>query len=103
MNTYTIQDVRELAQQFELAYPELAFINFNEDSIEICLKEYPEDPMRAIMEFLVGYYTLGTTKEIAQATYDFTFEIPLNNMPTYLNDTLRWKTAVASWRLKIGK
>lgn len=103
MNIYTEQDVRELSHQFELAYPELAFINFNEDSVEICLKEYPEDPMRAIMEFLVGYYTLGTTEELAQATYDFTFDIPLNDMPRYLNDKLRWKTAVASWRLKIGK
>lgn len=103
MNTYTIQDVRELAYQFDIVYPELIFINFNEDSVDLCLKEFSEDPVRAIMEFLVGYHMLGTTKELAQATYDFTFETPLREMPKHTHDDKRWKKAVSSWRMKIGK
>lgn len=103
METYTNQDVQELAHQFELVYPSLDFINFNQDSLDLCLKDYPNDPVRAILEFLIGYYMLGTTQELAQATYDFTFEVPLRDMPKYTHDDNNWKKAVSSWRMKIGK
>lgn len=103
MNTYTEQDVRELAHQFDLAYPSMADTNFNQESIELSLKDNPEDYIGAICEFLIGYYNLGGPKEVIKATCAFTFEAPLNSMPKYLKDKDTWKIAVSSWRLKIGK
>lgn len=103
MNNYTEQDILELAHQFKLAYPVDPTFDYNDENIRTCLDEYSDDPVRAIMEFLVGYWMLGTTTEATNTTYALTFDIPLHDMPKYFNDIKPWKTAIAKWRLKIGK
>jgi len=114
MNTYTIDDLKILAQIYQdnsdpspltpeqletyegyFSYPKLM-----EKVIEE--KKTPED---SLMEFIGAYDSVVFDSKSWQMLHNFLFYTSIDKMPLHINDKGQeiWKAKVAQWRLKIAK
>lgn len=114
MNIYTIEEIKILAQIYEDNNPLIgitkeeaaqyggafSYVELMEKVIKEC-----KLPGASLMEFLGAYEAVAYDESSRELLRKFLFEEPLIDMPLHINDSDadRWKSHVASWRLKINK
>jgi len=109
MNSYTIDDLKILAQIYQSNFcAELqetyegyfSYIKLMEKVIEE--KRTPEN---SLIEFIGAYDSVVYDANSRNMLHDFLFNTPLEDIPMYINDNGRevWKAKIAQWRLKIAK
>jgi hypothetical protein len=114
MNTYTLDEVRLLAQIFN-DNADLSHLSQEEADIWHSTVNYPGmleevivekiSPQAILMEFLGAYENLVNNEETRLILHEFLFSTPLSDMPLHINDkdTSYWKHKIALWRLKIDR
>ena len=89
-NNYTEEDLMLLVSMLKTSNPICGFFN----SMRSFIESYPS-PMIALIKFLEQHFLVFAAEEF--------LDLPLEDMPLYINHHKRLRATIASWRMKIGK
>jgi hypothetical protein len=114
MNTYTIDDVRALAQIYEenavpsvLSEEDKKLYGGNFSYVELMEAVIKDKklPEASLLEFVGAYDNVVFDQKSHDMLFNFLFVLPLRDMSTHINDkgSEEWKNKVATWRFQIGK
>lgn len=114
MNTYTIDEVKVLAQIYEednifptLSEEETKSFGGNFSYVELMEAVILEKklPGASLLEFIGAYDNVIYDQKSHDMLFNFLFIIPMTDMPKHINNEgpEEWMKKVATWRMKIGK